>query len=282
VLLAISNVDLSPSGSGEEGHGSRPEQGLAGDHRVLLRNLMSRVGVSVELRVSVTSDHPGGNSSDNTAVSVNLFQTFFKGILGLLFLLKVLWVFLFDWLNFLVADAATLEDVLGVMAPVVLRAHVGGARYGDGELSILRLVLFNLSCRFFLEAVHASRNERSRESDSSNLSAKEELFGFENERVSVDLLFQVARELALGGPGGVDILGHEVGEEGPVAGLRGVGHPVPINIHAFTTFLLISFSLTDFSSIGGSFGDEVVGLGSCDLTPETHVSGGGLLSEGSQ
>ena len=188
MLLAISNVDLSPSGSGEEGHGSRPKQGLAGNHGELLRNLMSRVGVSVELRVTVTSDHPGGNASDNTGVSVDLFQTFFKGILGLLFLLKVLWVFLFESLNFLVADAATLEDVLGVMAPVVLGSHVGGAWNWDGELSVFRLGLFNLSCRFFLETVHASRNERSGESDSSNLSAKEELFGFENERVSVDLL----------------------------------------------------------------------------------------------
>jgi hypothetical protein len=67
-----------------------------------------------------------------------------------------------------------------------------------------------------------------------------------------------------------------------LVGLRGVGDPVFIHVHTFSRLFLIFGSLSDFSSIGSSFSDEVVGLGSSDFTPETHVGGGSLLSEGSK
>ena len=67
-----------------------------------------------------------------------------------------------------------------------------------------------------------------------------------------------------------------------MVGLGGVGDPVFIHVHSFSRLFLIFSALSDFSSIGGSFSDEVVGLGTCDFTPETHVGGGSLLSEGSE
>jgi hypothetical protein len=114
------------------------------------------------------------------------------------------------------------------------------------------------------------------------LSAKKELFSFENEGVSVHFLFEVTCELAFSRSGGVDVLSKKVGKEGPVSRLGGVGDPVSIHVHTFTTLFLIVNRLSNFSSVGGTFSDIVVLLSSSNLTPETHVSGGSLLGEGSQ
>jgi hypothetical protein len=132
VLLTISNVDLTPSSSGEEGYGSRPEKGLAGHSAELLQDLVGRVSIGVEIRVSVSSDNPSGHASDNTSVSVDHFQTFFIGISGFLSLLKLLRVFLFLGLNLLMGDAAALENVLRIMAPVIFGSHSTSAGDRDG------------------------------------------------------------------------------------------------------------------------------------------------------
>lgn len=211
MLLTISNVDLSPSSSGEEGHRSWPEKRLAGHSGELLQDLVSRVSIGVEIRVSMSSDHPGGHTSDNTCVSVDHFQTSFIRVSGFLSFLKFLWVFFLNGLNLLMGDATALENVLSIMTPVVFGSHSTSARNRDGELSIFRLVFFDFSCRFFLETENAFRNEPCRESNSSNLSAKKELFSFENEGVSVHFLLKVTCELAFSSSGGVDVVSKKVG-----------------------------------------------------------------------
>jgi hypothetical protein len=108
VLLTISNVDLSPSSSGEESHGTRPKERLAGDGAVLLEDLVSRVSIGVEISVTMGAHNPGGHSSNNTLIQFDRFQTAFIRISSFLLFLKFLWVFFFDRLDLLVGDAATL------------------------------------------------------------------------------------------------------------------------------------------------------------------------------
>jgi hypothetical protein len=144
------------------------------------------------------------------------------------------------------------------------------------------LVFFNLGSRFFLETENISRNEPSRERNSSDLSAKEELFSFENERVSVHLSVEISSELALSITSSVDVVSSEIGEEGPDARLRGSRNPVSVHIYALTALFLVFGLLSNFSSVSGSFGDIVIGLSSSDFTPETHVGSARLLGELSQ
>jgi hypothetical protein len=96
------------------------------------------------------------------------------------------------------------------MAPVLFLSHFTGAGDRCGRVIFLRVLLY-LSGRFFLETVNSLRNEHGREVNSSDLSAKEELLSFENERVGVDLLLEVTRELDFGRSSGIDVLSHEVG-----------------------------------------------------------------------
>lgn len=114
------------------------------------------------------------------------------------------------------------------------------------------------------------------------MSAKKELFSFENEGVSVHFLLEVTCELAFSRSGDADVLSKKVGKESPVSRLGGVGDPVSIHVHTFTTLFLIVNRLSNFSSVGSTFSDIVVLLSSSNLTPETHVSGGSLLCEGSK
>jgi hypothetical protein len=144
------------------------------------------------------------------------------------------------------------------------------------------LVFFNLGSRFFLETENISRNEPSRERNSSDLSAKEELFSFENERVSVHLSVEISSELALSITSSVDVVSSEIGEEGPDARLRGSRNPVSVHIYALTALFLVFGLLSNFSSVSGSFGDIVICLSSSDFTPETHVGSARLLGELSQ
>lgn len=96
------------------------------------------------------------------------------------------------------------------MAPVLFLSHFDGAGDRRGRVIFLRVLLY-LSSRFLLETVYSLRNEHGREVNSSDLSAKEELLSFENERVSVDLLLEVTGELDFGRSSGADVLSHEVG-----------------------------------------------------------------------
>lgn len=96
------------------------------------------------------------------------------------------------------------------MAPVLFLCHFLGAGDRCGRIIFLRVLLY-LSSRFFLKTVYSLRNEHGREVNSSDLSAKEELLSFENERVGVDLLLEVASELDFGLSSGVDVISHEVG-----------------------------------------------------------------------
>lgn len=108
MLLTISNVDLSPSSSGEESHGARPKERLAGNSAVLLEDLVSRVSISVEISVTMGAHNPGGHSSNNTLIQFDRSQTVFIRISSFLLFLKFLWVFFIDRFNLLVSDAATL------------------------------------------------------------------------------------------------------------------------------------------------------------------------------
>lgn len=168
------------------------------------------------------------------------------------------------------------------MAPVIFVCHIGCAWDRDWLVLFFRSVFCDLSRVFFIELVNLVRNERCRKRNSSNLSAKKVLLSFENERISVYFLFQVSSELALSSSGGVDVISMEIWEHSPVTGLGCVSDPVTKSVNTSTTGFLILNRLRLLSSFGSSFSHIIVCFSSSDLTPETHVSGRGLLSKRSE
>ena len=182
---------------------------------------------------------------------------------------------IFNFLTKSVARPIVLENVLGVMHPIFLLAHLLGGGSGNRLLWILRLVRLNikglLALLLTLGDLVATKGHKLRGVvDSGDLGAQVVLLLAEVERIGDDFAFQVTCEADLDLLGSLQVRGVQIWEAHPRA-LGLIGDEVGVLVHARTASLptLGSRVLGQVLGLKG-LSNVIVHLSSLDAAPEPN------------
>jgi len=177
VLVAVSNVDVTPLAAPEVTAGTRPDGGSDHDDAVL------QIGVCwvrscIRALVPIAPQQPGRVVAFASLVLRNWFQSGFEGVSSHHSLLDIFQFLAFlelygFWVDFDMAETVAAEDVLAEVDPAGQLGHgVSGRHWSHWVVTILGDVLLNVRWVVLLQPVHACWHQLAALSDARNLRAQ--------------------------------------------------------------------------------------------------------------
>lgn len=124
---------MRPCAFTEEVKRTGPHVRLDNNYRVVLV-WVSRVGVSVDHRITMLSDGPGSVPALNFGILRDGLESGLKGVCGFYFFLLLFWISVIVSVvevGFIMHELVALENIASVVAPVLRLAHVLGSRHRD-------------------------------------------------------------------------------------------------------------------------------------------------------